>query len=236
MIADAGEIEHKAEKTERSRWSFGTAAGVAGGAGNTVNAYLLRSTTHEDGRLQALNAVSDQNTGNLPRTNIKHNQPLSFGLGVSYNINNRISLNSGLVYNLLRSEWETEGKYHTETKQYLHFVGIPLSIDYTIARWQRLRVYAAAGLLGEINIAGREKSVSFSGEDKTFSDVANVRMKEPQFSMNLRAGASYPLWSIFSIYAEIGGSYYFDNGSDMETVYSEKPFNFSPQIGLRLGF
>ena len=39
-----------------------------------------------------------------------------------------------------------------------------------------------------------------------------------------------------SAFAEVGASYYFDNGSEIETIHSEKPFNMSLQFGFRFGF
>ena len=39
-----------------------------------------------------------------------------------------------------------------------------------------------------------------------------------------------------SAFGEVGASYYFDNGSDIETIHSEKPFNVSLQFGFRFGF
>ena len=41
------------------------------------------------------------------------------------------------------------------------------------------------------------------------------------------------LSELLGIYAEPGFSYYFDNGSFVETVYRERPFNFSLSLGLR---
>ena len=52
----------------------------------------------------------------------------------------------------------------------------------------------------------------------------HIRMKEWMWSVNARAGASYPLLRFLSVYAEVGAGYYFDNGSDIETIRSEKPF------------
>ena len=37
----------------------------------------------------------------------------------------------------------------------------------------------------------------------------------------------------FSLYAEPMLSYYFDNGSQISTIYQEKPFNYGFNIGLR---
>ena len=38
------------------------------------------------------------------------------------------------------------------------------------------------------------------------------------------------------LYIEPGAKYYFDNGSDIETIRSEKPFNVNLQAGFRFGF
>lgn len=46
----------------------------------------------------------------------------------------------------------------------------------------------------------------------------------------------YNISSMVGIYAEPGLSYYFDNGSNIETIYSEKPLNFNLNIGLRVSF
>ena len=35
------------------------------------------------------------------------------------------------------------------------------------------------------------------------------------------------------IYAEPGVGYYFDNGSDVKTAYSDNPLNFNMKLGLR---
>ena len=63
-----------------------------------------------------------------------------------------------------------------------------------------------------------------------------IRMKEWLWSVNAGVGVSYPIIRFVSAFAEIGASYYFDNGSKIETIHSEKPFNVNLQIGFRLGF
>ena len=65
---------------------------------------------------------------------------------------------------------------------------------------------------------------------------ASVRMKEWQWSVNARTGASYPLLRYLSAYVEGNANYYFDNGSVIETIRSEKPFYVSLQAGVRIGF
>jgi hypothetical protein len=225
--------------TPSRKWGFGMGAGgLTEGSGNTVNTYVLRSSSFsEDEKLLSMNALSDEAQGKEPKTNIKHKTPVSFGLSVSRQLNNRFSLQTGLTYSFLTSNWETQAStYNKEIRQRLHFIGIPLSLTYKIADWNRFRFYASAGAQAEINVAGSERTKSFFADQQTSVNTLHIRMKEWQWSVNARAGVSYPLLRFVNAYAEFGAAYYFDNGSEIETVYSDKAFNISPQIGLRLNF
>ncbi|MDR1919689.1 MAG: outer membrane beta-barrel protein [Tannerellaceae bacterium] len=239
LIADAGPIQTEKKASSLQKWGFG--AGVGGltqNSGDVVNTYVLRSSKMlEDEELLSLNAPSDQNLGKTPKTNIKHKTPISFGLSVSRRLNNRFSLQTGLVYSLLISDWETEATaYNTKTRQTLHFVGVPLSLSYKIAEWKRFQVYASTGALAEVNVAGGLRVKKYSNSLQTGVEYTNERMREWQWSVNARAGISYPLIPYINAFAEIGAAYYFDNGSKIETIYSDKAFNISPQIGFRLSF
>ncbi|MDR1200223.1 MAG: PorT family protein [Tannerellaceae bacterium] len=230
----------KATATTSSRkWGFGMGAGgLTEGSGNTVNTYVLRSNSSiEDEKLLSMNALADEAQGKEPKTNIKHKTPVSFGLSVSRQLNDRFSLQTGLTYSFLTSDWETQAStYNRAILQRLHFIGIPVSLTYKIADWNRFRFYASAGAQAEVNVAGRERTKSFFVDQQTSVNTLHVRMKEWQWSVNARAGVSYPLLRFVSAYAEFGAAYYFDNGSEIETIYSDKAFNISPQIGLRLNF
>jgi opacity protein-like surface antigen len=182
----------------------------------------------------------------LPKTDVHHNKPLSFGLGVSYYLNDRFSLSSGLVYTYLSSEWKTNDEYKVKTTQKLHFIGIPLGLTYKIAKWQRFNLYASAGFQMDVNVVGQQKGELVRDALQTNvidSEVRSVRDRKLLFSANAKAGVSYPLLRFVSAYAEAGVSYYFNNGgalfdkmSKMPAIYSEKPLNFTLQAGFRLGF
>ena len=173
----------------------------------------------------------------LPKTDVHHKTPVSFGIGVSRYLNNRFSLQTGINYSYLSSDWVTNGTaYHGKVKQKLHFIGIPLSVAYKIAEWKRFQVYAAAGGMAEVNVTGKQETKFFMDATEVSRDVEHVRMKEWLWSVNARAGISYPIIRFVSAFAEVGAAYYFDNGSDIETIHSEKPFNVNLQFGFRLGF
>ena len=71
------------------------------------------------------------------KTDIHHKTPIGVGISISRYLNNRFSLQTGLTYSYLRSEWSTNNTYHIENDQRLHFIGIPLSLTYKIAEWNR---------------------------------------------------------------------------------------------------
>ena len=235
LFADAAPVKTEEKKVRAKRWSFGMGGGsVSAGTSNSLNAYALKNTLMTDQELLQLN--SPYFNSQSPKTNIRHKTPVSIGLGVSYSINDRFSLQSGLNYTFLSSEWETGAIYHGETKQKLHFIGIPLSLSYKIAEWKRIQFYAAAGAMTEINVAGKLNAKIFVENNEIRHEKKHIRMKEWMWSVNARAGASYPLLRFLSVYAEVGAGYYFDNGSDIETIRSEKPFNVNLQAGFRFGF
>ena len=218
------------------KWSFGMSGGNIGtGTSGSMNTYALRNTYHVDDRLMLMNNVALPMQNNTPKTDIKHHRPISFGLGIGRALNNRFSLQSGLIYSFMSSDWQTNGTYHAETSQKLHFIGIPLSVSYKIAEWNKFVAYASAGGMGEINIAGKMKNTLFSKTKEISRIKENTRMKELLWSLNTRVGASYPVIRFINVFAEVGIDYYFENGSIIETAHSEKPFSASFQVGFRFG-
>lgn len=224
------------KKTRSKGWSFGMGAGsLSLGTDQIVPQYVTNSASLRNDRLQSMNDLGAQ-VMNLPKTDIHHKTPIGLGLSVSKQLSERFFLLTGLNYSYLRSSWSTNGTYHTETDQRLHFIGLPLSVAYRIAQWDRLSLYATAGGMAEVNVAGKQLIELFSDDISIMKQTEHVRMKEWLWSVNGKIGLSYPVVRFVSAFAEVGASYYFDNGSAIETIHSEKPFNVSFNVGLRFGF
>ena len=181
--------------------------------------------------------ASAYNTASISRVDVSHKQPISLGIGVGYVLNDRWSLQSGLVYTLLQSEWKTSLDIPDKYKQQLHFVGVPLGLSYKIAEWNKIQFYATAGGMVEWNAGGKIKTQYYYNEDGAYrTEKEYIRMKELQWSVNARIGATYPLIKFINAYVEGGANYYFKNNSLIETIRSDKPFHVSLQAGLRFGF
>lgn len=231
----SAEMTDQPKSKKNRKWGFGMGAGSLGaGTGSSIGNFVTPSAYSTDNRLLMMNSVAAYNQP--PKTDIDHRTPVSFGLAVSKRLNDRFALQSGLTYTFLASELKTNGIYHNEAKRKLHYLGIPVSLVYNIAEWNSFLFYASAGVMGEINVAGKVNTRLFSKNKEITNTSEKVRMKELLWSTNARVGVSYPIIRFVSAFAEAGVTYYFDNGSDMETIRSEKPFNASFQVGFRLGF
>lgn len=154
-----------------------------------------------------------------------HEQPLSFGLTVSFPISRRLSLATGAVYTRQRSDFSYISKTsQTKEKQTLHYVGVPLTVMGSLWSSQRFHTYAQAGAQADFNVSARTE---VNGVSRS-SDKDGV-----QFSALLGLGAQYDVLPFMGIYVEPSARYYFDNQSDVSTSFKEHPFKFNLQMGLR---
>lgn len=161
-------------------------------------------------------------------TSIRHHQPLRFGLSLRYGIGSRWSIESGLSYSYHKSDMTSlSGDSEVTTEQWLSYVGIPLNVGYQIWSGSRFGFYISAG--GMV-----EKMVKGSRTTQTATE--NVSIRPLQFSLNGAVGAEFRINQLFSLYAEPGLSYHFDNGSPVPTIYQDEPLNLNLNVGLRFSF
>lgn len=158
----------------------------------------------------------------------KHNMPVSFGATVSYALNDRLALTSGLVYTLATSSFEHGTSSNaSKDEQTLHYVGIPLTASYTIWSNNWLKTYVNAGGQADFNV---------SAKVETEGHTTDIDKDRAQLSVGAAAGVQLNVVKQMGVYVEPGMRYYFDNGSNVQTVFKEHPCNFSLQMGLRWNF
>ncbi|MFA6592447.1 MAG: outer membrane beta-barrel protein [Bacteroidales bacterium] len=166
--------------------------------------------------------------------NYDHNIPVRFGLSIKYSLTDRLSLGSGLTYSFLKSSF-TSDFFNTKAQgtQKMHYVGIPLNLNYNFLRKSSaVAIYAVAG--GEVAKCFSGKLEADYKTDGTLvkSVSQSATVKPLQWSLTAAAGISLRLLKNISLYAEPGVAYYFDNGSSIKTYYNETPLNFSLMFGL----
>ncbi len=152
----------------------------------------------------------------------KHKQSFSFGLSIRKELTKEFSVETGLMYTLLSSDIKTAGS-NAWKDQKLHYIGIPLRAGWSFYRQEGVTLYTSAGGAVEKCISGK------LGDEKQTVD-------EWQFSVGGSLGVQFNLNKRLGLYAEPGVTYYFDDGSKVETVRKDKPFGFSLQAGIRLNY
>lgn len=184
------------------------------------------------------NDVSDTYVVTPPTINkANHHQPIRVGLSLRYAISPRWSLLTGINYSYLQSDFSSyNNRTSTEKKQKLHYIGIPVSLSYTLWQKKKFNLYLIAGAQAEKLVKGQTETTTTQHNQSTTSNTENVHENKPVFSTNTSLGVEYQLGKFIGLFAEPGVNYYFKNGSGIESSYTEKPFNFNFNLGVRVDF
>ncbi|MFR8835883.1 hypothetical protein [Bacteroides nordii] len=227
-------------ESKKGRWSLGAAVGNAGGVSLTGNDLAGGGMPNE----QRLNLVSNSAEGEIIRipdnqmvvfkegvpylkrmdeiVDIKHHQPISFGLSVRKGLAKGFSVETGLTYTLLSSDVEMSGG-NAMIDQKLHYIGIPVRANWNFFDKDRFTLYVAAGGMIEKCVYGK-----LGSEKQTVKPV--------QLSVAGAVGAQFNATKHVGIYVEPGVAYFFDDGSNVQTIRKETPCNFNIQAGIRFTY
>lgn len=177
------------------------------------------------------------NKSHLADRRVRHRLPVHAGASIAYRINDRVSVETGIAYSYLSADiHEGSDSYYFAGEQSLHYVGIPVGVRVRAMSWKNFDIYVGAGFEADKCVSGTlKKSYVINGQTRD-DGHESISIRPLQWSVNADAGVQYNISSMVGIYAEPGLSYYFDNGSNIETIYSEKPLNFNLNIGLRVSF
>lgn len=176
---------------------------------------------------------------------MEHDQPLSFGITVSKYLSDDLFVETGLVYSYLYSKMRnSNNSFKVEEVQKLHYLGIPLTVNYNIFSFNKLCIYASMGGMIEKDVYGEFSKISegqvvnlnsTSGESEE-NENKRISQKNPQISVNAGVGLSYPVYDRLKIYGKIGGAYYFDAKNQYKTIYSDRKIVMDLNLGLRYEF
>ncbi len=153
---------------------------------------------------------------------IDHKQPLSFGFSIRKGLMKGFSVETGLTYTYLASDIKYEGSAEKVGRK-LHYIGIPLRANWNFIDTKSFTMYVAAGGAMEKCVYGK-----IGSKDET--------VKPLQFSVMGAVGAQYNISKRVGLYVEPGVAYFFDDGSQVQTIRKDNPCNFTLQGGIRLTY
>lgn len=230
--------ERRGSADASSRWTVSTGAMGGLGASGTTTAYGDYLVLASPGAMDAKDSpMLDMNTVNRDveqKTEYDHHLPIRIGLSVAYALTDWLSISSGLTYTRLASDIKDasrESKYIGE--QRLHYVGIPVNVSYKVASSRWISLYGTAGVLAEKCVSGTTDEGYVENNTMKYTNTHDISSKPLQMSVNAGVGIQFDFVDNVGIYAEPGLSYYFDDGSALQTIYKEKPLNFNLNVGVR---
>lgn len=217
---------------QRSKWNIGMhAEGITTDSRYTQRPMLMATreadflTSGNPNKVQSVLANHPLQLTDYSQTK-HHYHPMSFGLSVGYNLTQRLTMTTGMVYTYASSDFNSSaaGDDIVETQR-LHYIGIPLNVKYKVWGNSAVQTYATAGGQADINVSAKIQT----GDITKDTDKDHI-----QFSVGGAVGVQYNVIPHLGLYAEPGVRYYIDNKSDTETIFKEKKLNFNLQLGIRV--
>lgn len=234
-------------KIRRRGFSFGLLTSNVAGSRSSVSKYAalygstvtkqihgFSETRADFPDSQGYADVMRSNSSNEISSTVKNWQPIQVGVSVAYSFTDRLSIESGLTYSCLVSDLSSgtpSGNY--DIRQTLHYIGLPLALRYDFLKIKGFSLYASAGGQMEKCVAGKTRTDYFVDGKKVSSENGRIMVEPLQWSVNAYVGAQYSFNRLVGLYIEPGAAYYFRNSSPVNSIYSERPFNFSFRAGLR---
>lgn len=180
---------------------------------------------------------------NTPSTEIevtektKHYMPVVIGLSLNKSITSRWSIGTGVRYTFLRSDLLTKSELtDKQIVQKIHYIGVPLKVNYRIVTTGRFSLYGQGGGALDIPLNGKRSLWKLNWNmNSPQSEIQRIHAPL-QWSVEGGLGLQYHITPSLSIYAEPSVRYYFKPNSEIKTIRQEKPFEFTLPIGFRINW
>ena len=179
-----------------------------------------------------------------PLSEVKHHErPRTYMLSLSYPLNSRWSLMSGLGVTTMRSTFESadNGNYMARRTQRLYYLTLPLGATYNIWKHKRLSIYATGSLQLDLPLRGRETTrYLYTGNyehapgDSLAFPATHSSIRAPwQWSVGAGVGVQYQLLPHVNAFFEPNFRYYIPTHSPVENYRTDHPWDIALPFGIR---
>ena len=164
--------------------------------------------------------------------------PVTFGVGVRFNLSDRLALGTGInwsklsrtfngVYTEVNGSGDITRNINSEIVNDIHYIGVPINLYFNIFDSRNLRFYAWGGGSAEKGITNRFRIQSDSG-DIFYKEKVNGL----QWSAGAGLGLEFLLGEHFGLYLDPSARYYFDCGQPV-SIRTKRPFMMNYEVGIR---
>ena len=241
-------LKNREEQAKRNEGQIVLALNSRGGLTpfqQTVNSPMTLRTAQVEENNPPITDPKMMLSNNKAADNIaemEHDQPVSFGITVSKSLFEGLSVETGFLYTYLSSKARNSStNFQVQETQHLHYVGVPLNVNYNLFSLRKLGIYASVGgmlekdVYGEYRRTGEGRSLELNVTSEE-EEITKISQRNPQISVNAGLGISYPVYQNLKLYGKIGGAYYFDANNIYKTIYSDSKIVMDLSVGLRYEF
>ena len=230
-------LKNREEQAKRNEGQIVLALNSRGGLTpfqQTVNSPMTLRTAQVEENNPPITDPKMMLSNNKAADNIaemEHDQPVSFGITVS----------KSLFEGLSSKARNSSTNFQVQETQHLHYVGVPLNVNYNLFSLRKLGIYASVGgmlekdVYGEYRRTGEGRSLELNVTSEE-EEITKISQRNPQISVNAGLGISYPVYQNLKLYGKIGGAYYFDANNIYKTIYSDSKIVMDLSVGLRYEF
>ena len=212
------EIKADAVRTSSSRNGISLSASVNGmpaTSGKTMGATsLMISASPFSPDIKSYKAPLETIYSN---SEFSHFMPFGATVLVSFNFERNLALSTGLAYTMLYSRAQEQGGGDI-MKQYVHYVGIPVTLDWHFFNRSGFSLYSRLG--GRMDICAGAR-------------FGNEKMQEKplQWTLSASVGANYNFNRTIGLFIQPELDWYITQTS-LKTIRSQSPVNATLRIGL----
>lgn len=150
-------------------------------------------------------------------SDFSHFMPVGAAVLVSFNFEHNLALSTGLAYTMLYSRAQELGGGDIR-KQYVHYAGIPVTLDWHFFNRSGFSLYSRLG--GRMDICAGAR-------------FGNVKMEEKplQWTVNASVGANYNFNRTIGLFIQPELDWYITQ-TRLKTIRSQSPVNATLRLGL----
>ena len=166
-----------------------------------------------------------------------HRQGIRLFLGLNYGLSPRWSLESGVSYKVLHSDYNTvSGLSSSTVTRNMTYIGVPVNVQFNAMELGRFSLYLTAGPMVETCTRVRVESRSFVGESLVSEQKDYLAAKDIRLSLNAGVGAQVRLSSRGALFLQPGLSWQLSGSDKIESFYTVYPFAWDLSLGWRFLF
>lgn len=221
-IADYSPFIPQSARDKNVKVNVGTGAVIAGGGLAAIIAtQLVKSNASTPNQAYANGGAFFPGTNNLGDFgSYSHRMPVIVGITTRIRVTEKLGITTGLEYSLYTSLY-TDSLLSGDRTQHVHYLGVPVRLDWVFVSNKWLDIYAGAGMKGDFCLGATVAEIELGRDGSAFRLLG-------------ASGIQFNATSYLGIYVEPVISWTLPSKRRVLSTYSnEHPWMFSVAAGVR---